>query len=168
LVIERVAAEITAKKVGNTGYVSLAIDDPSEEEHYITPSISVSSSSFQKHNYVWDANPLTGEEWTYDSLNSLIAGFKYDGGQSGVQISEIQLIISYSMPEPSPPAEVDSAEDTAGSEANENEQNDEDNTNAAENPDDEEQEEEQQPAAEADSTNSTDSSANEEGSEPEE
>jgi PKD domain len=164
LVIERVAAEITAKKVGNTGYVSLAIDEPSEEEHYITPSISIASSSFQKHNYVWDVNPLTGEEWTSDSLNSLVAGFKYDGGQSGVQISEIQLIISYSIPESSPPAEVDAVEDTSDSEANENEQNDEDNTNAAENPDDEEQ----QPEAEADSNNSTDSGANDEGSESEE
>ena len=158
LVIERVTAEITANKIGNTGYISIAIDDPGEEEHYITPSISVGSSSFQKYYYVMDANPLTGDRWTYDSLGSLIAGFKYDGGQSGVQISEIQLLVSYSMPELSPPlAESGTVEDTSGTEASENAQNDEDSTNADENPDGEEE-----PAGEGDATNSTNSSTNDE------
>lgn len=167
VVIQRVAAEITAKKVGNTGYVSFAIDDPREEEHYITPSISVASNAFQKYNYVWDANPLTGEKWTYDSLNSLIAGFKYDGGQAAVQISELQLTISYSVPEPSPPADVGTGEEDAiDSEANQNDESDGSSTNAAENPG---QSEELPPTeAEADSSNSTSTGTNEEGSESEE
>ena len=106
VVIDRVVAEITAKKIGNTGYVSFAVDDPRDQEHYFTPSLSIASSSFQKYNYVWDTNPVTGEIWTYDSLNSLVAGFKYDGGQSGVQVSELQLTVSYHSPapEPAPPA----------------------------------------------------------------
>ena len=102
IVIDRVVAEITAKKIGNTGYVSFAVDDPGDKEHYFTPSLSIASSSFQKYNYVWETNPVTGEKWTYDSLNSLVAGFKYDGGQSGVQISEIQLTVTYHLPEPAP------------------------------------------------------------------
>ena len=171
LVIERVTAEITANKIGNTGYVSFAIDDPTETEHYITSSISIGSSSFQKYYYVWDVNPLTGDRWTYDSLSSVIAGFKYDGGQSGVQISEIQLIISYSIPEPepepSPPlTEADNVEDSSGTEATENAQNEEeDNTDDGENPDEQEQEE-QIPVADEDGTDST--SSDEEDGESEE
>ncbi len=119
IVIDRVVAEITAKKIGNTGYVSFAVDDPGDKEHYFTPSLSIASSSFQKYNYVWETNPVTGEKWTYDSLNSLVAGFKYDGGQSGVQISELQLTVTYHLPEPSPQADLGVAtEDTGDSRAN--------------------------------------------------
>jgi hypothetical protein len=161
LVIERVVAEITAKKLGNTGYISFAVDDPTEEEHYFTPSISIGSNSFQKYYQVWDTNPVTGESWTYDSLNSLTAGFKYDGGQSGVQISELQLTVSYYLPEPAlapepepepaPSNNQETAEDVSDSGANENEENGEDGTNGAQDTDQEEQEE---PATETDSTDS--------------
>ena len=161
LVIERVVAEITAKKLGNTGYISFAVDDPTEEEHYFTPSISIGSNSFQKYYQVWDMNPVTGESWTYDSLNSLTAGFKYDGGQSGVQISELQLTVSYYLPEPAlapepepepaPSNNQETAEDGSDSGANENEENGEDGTNGAQDTDQEEQEE---PATETDSTDS--------------
>jgi len=159
LVIERVVAEITAKKLGNTGYMSFAVDDPTEGEHYFTPSISIGSNSFQKYYQVWDTNPVTGESWTYDSLNSLTAGFKYDGGQSGVQISELQLTVSYYLPEPAlapepepaPSNNQDTAEDVSDSGANENEENGEDGTNGAQDTDQEEQEE---PATETDSIDS--------------
>jgi hypothetical protein len=161
LVIERVVAEITAKKLGNTGYVAFAVDDPTEGEHYFTPSISIGSNSFQKYYQVWDTNPVTGESWTYDSLNSLTAGFKYDGGQSGVQISELQLTVSYYLPEPAlapepepepaPSNNQETAEDVSDSGANENEENGEDGTNGAQDTDQEEQEE---PATETDSTDS--------------
>jgi PKD domain len=161
LVIERVVAEITAKKLGNTGYISFAVDDPTEGEHYFTPSISIGSNSFQKYYQVWDTNPVTGESWTYDSLNSLTVGFKYDGGQSGVQISELQLTVSYYLPEPALAPEPEpepassnnqeTAEDVSDSGANENEENGEDGTNGAQDTDQEEQEE---PATETDSTDS--------------
>jgi hypothetical protein len=158
LVIERVVAEITAKKLGNTGYMSFAVDDPTEGEHYFTPSISIGSNSFQKYYQVWDTNPVTGESWTYDFLNSLTAGFKYDGGQSGVQISELQLTVSYYLPapalapepEPAPSNEQDTAEDVSDGGANENEENGENGTNGAQDTDQEEQED---PATETDSTN---------------
>jgi hypothetical protein len=140
LVIERVVVEITAKKLGNTGYISFAVDNPGEDEHYFMPSISISSNSFQRYSQVWDMNPVSGEKWTYDSLNSLIAGFKYDGGQSGVQISELQLTISYYLPEPiaelapqqapepMPPSdEQDTAEENSDGGANQNGQEDAEN-----------------------------------------
>jgi hypothetical protein len=161
LAIERVVAEITAKKTGNTGYVSFAIDDPGEAEHYFTPSLSIASSSFQKYNYVWDVNPVSGEKWTYDSLNSLIAGFKNDGGQSGVQISELQLTVSYYLPEPSPASDSGTAQDTSNNEANDAEGNDENSTSGPENTDQDQGDEQQQeePAPETDSTNSTSADA---------
>jgi hypothetical protein len=165
LVIQRVVAEITAKKTGNTGYISFAVDDPREKEHYFTPSLSIASSSFQKYNYVWDVNPITGEKWTYDSLNSLIAGFRYDGGQSGVEISELQLTVSYNLPEPSPPKDVNTAQDTGDGQANADRVNDENSTNSVQDSDQKGSEEEQQqePAIEKDSTNSTSTDADGEG-----
>jgi hypothetical protein len=166
LVIERVVAEITAKKLGNTGYISFAVDNPTEGEHYFTPSISIGSNSFQKYYQVWDTNPVTGESWTYDSLNSLTAGFKYDGGQSGVQISELQLTVSYYLPEPAlapesepaPSNNQETAEDVSDSGANENEENGENGTNGGAQGTD--QEEQGEPATETDSTNSDTADAN--------
>jgi PKD repeat protein len=168
LVIERVVAEITAKKLGNTGYMSFAVDDPREGERYFTPSISIASNSFQKYNQVWDRNPVTGEQWTYDSLNSLTAGFKYDIGQSGVQISELQLTVSYHLPEPvpepapepAPSSDLGAAEDNVGSEANENEENGENGTNGAQDADQEEQNEQEEPAIGTDTTDSNGADAN--------
>jgi hypothetical protein len=162
VVIDRVVAEITAKKIGNTGYVSFAVDDPRDQEHYFTPSLSIASSSFQKYNYVWDTNPVTGEIWTYDSLNSLVAGFKYDGGQSGVQVSELQLTVSYHSPapepapvtEPAPSNGQDTTGDASNNVANEDEENDGSSTNDVQ---DTEQEE---PAIEADNTDGNTADAN--------
>jgi hypothetical protein len=162
LVIERVVAEITAKKLGNTGYISFAVDDPTEEEHYFTPSISIGSNSFQKYYQVWDTNPVTGESWTYDSLNSLTAGFKYDGGQSGVQVSELQITVSYHSPvtepapitEPAPSNDQDTTGDASDNVANEDEENDGSSTNDVQ---DNEQEE---PAIEADNTDGNTADAN--------
>ncbi|MDQ3884699.1 MAG: PKD domain-containing protein [Thermoproteota archaeon] len=158
VVIDRVTAEITAKKIGNTGYVSFVIDDPKSDEHYITPSISIASNnSFQKYNYVWDTNPVTGEKWTSDSLNSLVAGFKYDGGQAGVQISELQLTISYHLPKPLPADNTNSGEDSAKSNdsqpsADKANNNSENSTSTAKNTD---QQDKQPTTAKTDSNNST-------------
>src|SRR5215213_3786585 len=162
VMIDRVVAEITAKKIGNTGYVSFAVDDPRDQEHYFTPSLSIASSSFQKYNYVWDRNPVTGEIWTYDSLNSLVAGFKYDGGQSGVQVSELQLTVSYHSPapepapatEPAPSNNQDTTGDASDNVANEDEENDGSSTN------DVQDTEQQEPAIEADNTDGNTADSN--------
>jgi hypothetical protein len=166
-VIERVTAEITAKKIGNTGYVSFVIDDPKRDEHYITPSISIASNnSFQKYNYAWDSNPVTGEKWTTDSLNSLVAGFKYDGGQAGVQISEFQLTVSYNLPKPLPTDNANTGEDapTKNSQANGDEKNNQNSTSAAAPENTDQQEEEKKLAIKTDSKNSTCPNADEKGS----
>lgn len=129
LVIDRVTAEVAAKKTGNTGYLSFAIDNPHEKEHYFTPGLSIASSAFQKYNYVWDVNPITGEKWTQDSLNTLIAGFKYDGGQSDVQISELQLTVSYhNLPAPTPPDNANPSKDVASAAAPNDASNTEDSS----------------------------------------
>jgi hypothetical protein len=167
LVIDRVTAEISAKKAGNTGYISFVIDDPKKEEHYVTPSISIASNnSFQNYDYAWDTNPVTGEKWTFDSVNSLLAGFKYDGGQSGVQISELQLTIGYHLPKPLPANDTTTGEAAANdnSQANPNENSSErDSTSATP-----QNTEPQEPSSNTDNKNSTSPSADENDSSPEE
>ena len=177
LVIDRVTAEFTAKKAGNTGYVSFAVDDPQEDKHYFTPSLSLASSSFQKYNYVWDVNPVTGDKWTQDSLNSLIAGFKYDGGQSGVQISELQLTVSsHLLPEPTPPADESTTQDSGDGGANDDSGggNDENSTGdvqdtgneggATQDEDQQQEDEPEEPTTESNGSNNTSSEADGEGS----
>ena len=41
---------------------------------------------------LWKYNPVTGEPWTIDSFNSLVAGYRYSAGQGSIQISEFNLI----------------------------------------------------------------------------
>lgn len=113
--IAYVTAQITAKKIGASGFTSLVIDNPGENEHYNTPSISIASDSFEDYSFTWRNNPVTGAPWTADSLNSLIAGYRYTAGQGSVQISEFTLIIaslvSQEAQEPPPPPLASSAAD---------------------------------------------------------
>jgi K319L-like, PKD domain len=113
--IAYVTAQITAKKIGASGFTSLVVDNPGENEHYNTPSISIASDSFEDYSFTWSNNPVTGAPWTADSLNSLIAGYRYTAGQGSVQISEFTLIIaslvSQEAQEPPPPPLASSATD---------------------------------------------------------
>lgn len=93
--IDGVVAKITAKKTGETGFISLVVDDPDDSEHYSTRDISISSDSFEDYTYSWDNEPVSGDDWTPDLVNSLKAGFRYAAGQSGVEISEMVLVVSY-------------------------------------------------------------------------
>jgi hypothetical protein len=92
--IAYVTAQVTAKKSGASGFTSLIVDDPNRNEHYSTPSISIRSDSFEEYSFTWKNNPITGEPWTIDSLNSLVAGYRYLAGQGSIQISEFKLIIA--------------------------------------------------------------------------
>ena len=100
-------AQVTAKKTGASGFTSLIIDDPARNEHYSTPSISIVSDSFEEYSFTWKNNPVTGEPWTVDSLNSLVAGYRYLAGQGSIQISELELIVGSLVTQveqdPSPP-----------------------------------------------------------------
>jgi hypothetical protein len=93
--IAYVTAQVSAKKIGASSFISFLIDRPNEEERYSTPSISIVSDSFEEeYSFTWKNNPITGEPWTIDSLNSLVAGYRYLAGQGSVQISEFKLIIT--------------------------------------------------------------------------
>jgi hypothetical protein len=92
--IAYVTAQVTAKKTDASGFISFLIDDPTNIEHYTTPSISIPSDSFQKYSFTWKYNPVTGGPWTADSLNSLVAGYRHAAGQGSIQISEFKLIVT--------------------------------------------------------------------------
>jgi hypothetical protein len=92
--IASVTAQVSAKKTGASSFISFLIDRADEEEHYVTPSISIISDSFEEYSFTWKYNPVTGEPWTIDSFNSLVAGYRYSAGQGSVQISEFDLIVS--------------------------------------------------------------------------
>jgi hypothetical protein len=94
--IAYVTAQVTSKKTGASSFISFLIDRPNEEERYSTTlSISIISDSFEeKYSFTWKNNPITGEPWTIDSLNSLVAGYRYLAGQGSIQISEFKLIIT--------------------------------------------------------------------------
>ena len=87
-------AQVSAKKTSASGFISFLIDRADEEEHYGTPSISIISDSFEEYSFTWKYNPVTGEPWTIDSFNSLVAGYRYSAGQGSIQISEFDLIVS--------------------------------------------------------------------------
>jgi hypothetical protein len=123
--IAYVTAQVTAKKTGASGFTSLIIDDPARNEHYSTPSISIVSDSFEEYSFTWKNNPVTGEPWTVDSLNSLVAGYRYLAGQGSIQISQLELIVGSLVTQveqdPSPPPPSSSAIDGETSTAEESE-----------------------------------------------
>jgi hypothetical protein len=129
--IAYVTAQVTAKKTGPSGFTSLIVDDPNSNEHYSTPSISITSDSFEEYSFTWINNPITGAPWTTDSLNSLVAGNRYLAGQGSIQISEFKLIVGSLIPEveQEPSAPPSSAIDGETSIAEESEAAVEDNGN---------------------------------------
>ena len=92
--IAYVTAQISAKKTGASTFISFLIDRADEEEHYISPNISIISDSPEEYSFTWKYNPVTGGPWTIDSFNSLVAGYRYSAGQGSIQISEFNLIVS--------------------------------------------------------------------------
>jgi hypothetical protein len=121
--IAYVTAQVTAKKSGASGFTSLIVDDPNKNEHYSTPSISIISDSFEDYSFTWKYNPITGEPWTIDSLNSLLAGYRYLAGQGSIQISEFKLIIAslvvQEQQEPPPPSSSATDGETPSSQGSE-------------------------------------------------
>jgi hypothetical protein len=134
--IEYVTAQVTAKKTGASGFTSIIVDDPNDNsQHYSTPSISIVSDSFGQYSFIWNNNPITGQPWTADSLNSFIAGYRHLAGQGSIQISEFKLIVGSLVPiveqapppPPPPPPAIDEEASTAEEpEATEAEENDSD------------------------------------------
>jgi hypothetical protein len=154
--IAYVTAEFIAKKIGASGFTSLIVDDPDSNEHYSTPGISIASDSFDRYSFTWTNNPVTGEPWSVESLNSFIAGYRHLAGQGSIQISEFKLVIgsfvSEVEQEPLPPApSSDIDEEPSGTEEPEPEEaieddNGDDDSNQGDS-DDAAPEEEEEPAA---------------------
>jgi hypothetical protein len=125
--IEYVTAQLTAKKTGPSGFSSLIVDDPNSDEHYSTSGISIVSNSFEQYSFTWNNNPVTGEPWTLDSLNSFMAGYRHMAGQGSIEISEFKLIVGSLVPEveqeppppPPPPSQPSSTVDEEASPAEE-------------------------------------------------
>ena len=46
--IAYVTAQVTAKKTGASGFASLIVDNPTNNEHYNTPTISIASDLFDE------------------------------------------------------------------------------------------------------------------------
>jgi hypothetical protein len=88
--VKYVIIQTTASKTGDTGYIKFTVDN---EDNFKLISIN----SNQPHNYllILDKDPRTGDEWTTESVNSIVAGYVYSGGQSEVKVSELKLIVGY-------------------------------------------------------------------------
>jgi hypothetical protein len=164
--IAYVTAQVTAKKAGASGFISLIVDDPNKNEHYSTPSISIVSDSFEEdYSFTWKNNPVTGEPWTIDSLNSLVAGYRYLTGQGSGQISEFKLIITSLIaqeeqePPPTPPSSSAAIDgETSSTQGSETEEGNGDNVSDEEGSAATSAEEEEEPAP-PDSGISTDEGA---------
>jgi hypothetical protein len=121
--IAYVTAQVTAKKTANSSFISFLIDEPNNQEHHISPSLSILSDSFEEYSFTWKFDPVTGASWTADSLNSLVAGYRYLAGQGSVDISEFRLIVTTTINQeevqeepsslPSGSSTVEEAESTA-------------------------------------------------------
>jgi hypothetical protein len=165
--IAYVTAQVTAKKAGASGFISLIVDDSNKNEHYSTPSISIVSDSFEEdYSFTWKNNPVTGEPWTIDSLNSLVAGYRYLTGQGSGQISEFKLIITSLIaqeeqePPPTPPSSSAAIDgETSSTQGSETEEGNGDNVSDEEGSAATSAEEEEEEPAPPDSGISTDEGA---------
>lgn len=103
--IVRVTAVVTAR-ADETGYlvfIGADIDDP-EDQSDSEGAVPIASNSYEEYEFVWEENPVTGSPWTVESLNSLLAGYRYGGGQSDIEVNEFELIVVYTVEEsPSEP-----------------------------------------------------------------
>ncbi|MEW6605361.1 MAG: hypothetical protein AB1351_11830, partial [Thermoproteota archaeon] len=109
--IAYVTAVATAR-TDETGYLSFVGADADDPEDQSEPdgAVSVTSSSFEEHEFVWEENPVTGSPWTFESLNSFLAGYAYGDGQSGIEVSEFELVVTYTVEEPPPEPEQEPEE----------------------------------------------------------
>ena len=88
----------TARAEEAPGYLLLAWADSEDAEDHdeADAAVSITSDSFQKYEYVWEENPVTESSWTVDSLNSFLAGYVYADGESDIEVSEFNLVVTSS------------------------------------------------------------------------
>lgn len=107
--IAYVTAVVTAR-ASETGYLLFVGADTDDPDDLSEPdgAVSIASSSFEEYEFVWEENPVTGSPWTAESLNSFLSGYVYGGGQSDIEVSEFELIVTYTaeeLTEPEPETE---------------------------------------------------------------
>jgi hypothetical protein len=154
-----VTAQVTAKKTGASGFTSFIVDDPTINEHYSTPGISITSNSFEEYSFTWKSDPITGRPWTIDSLNSLVAGYRYLAGQGSIEISEFSLIVTTITSQEESDEEQEPPSLPAGPPTNEEDGNIEEEEPSEEEPSEEEPSEEE-PSEEEPSEENTQDDAN--------
>jgi PKD repeat protein len=128
--IHYVEIRADASKADVTGYLSFLIGEDEEQEPLFASglvSIVTPPDDFGEYRLLLEEDPRTETEWTPESINSLLAGILYAGGQSEeVRISEFSLVVVYSAAsvEESEPAEDEESmpEDEPGSELNSEEE----------------------------------------------
>jgi hypothetical protein len=110
--IHYVIIEVDASKSDETGYLRLHVDssagDSENEEAYESNALSIVSGSMEEYRLILETEPMTEEEWTVDSVDSIIAGYSYAGGQSEIAVSEMTIRVFYEVL-----AEEDSTTDSA-------------------------------------------------------
>jgi PKD repeat protein len=149
-----------ASKSDDTGYLSFLIGEDGEQEPTFTSdlvSIVTGPDDFGEYRLLLEEDPRSDSEWTVESINSLLAGISYGGGQSEVKVSELSLVVAYSATaiEDEVESEPEEDEETATEEEPEPELSDQEgeDSNVADIPEDEadQQDLSESPAA----TNST-------------
>jgi hypothetical protein len=118
--INYVSAEIEARSTSEetgssapTAFVSFVMYDEERQEYHLTPPISIASDSFENYSYRWPTSPINDDEWDDTLEQSLPVGYVYSGGNSGTEVSEFRLTISYYESQPQddePAAEVEEEE----------------------------------------------------------
>jgi plastocyanin len=134
-----------ASKSDDTGYLSFLIGEDGEQEPTFTSdlvSIVTDPGEFGEYRLLLEEDPRSNSEWTLESINSLLAGISYGGGQSEVEVSELSLVVAYSAApiEDEVESEPEEEEESVTEEEPESELNDQegDDTAAQEGPDDQE------------------------------
>ena len=79
---------LTNSEGAPTAYVSMLLFNEEKNQYSLTPAISISSDSFDTYSYRWNPDGK-------DLGHSLLLGYIYLGGSSGIEISEFTITISY-------------------------------------------------------------------------
>lgn len=58
-------------------------------------STKETNDRFRFYSQLYRANPVTGEKWTVDEVNALVAGASVAGPDSGVKLSQMDIYVSY-------------------------------------------------------------------------
>jgi hypothetical protein len=90
--IKQVIIQADAAKSGDTGYIRFIVDD---SESFESGLVSITSNEMVQYRLVLDEDPVTGDAWTVDSLNSVIAGYAHGGGE--VKVTALKAIVLYSI-----------------------------------------------------------------------